>query len=318
MKEIIVEKQMTDKQLENKEGHFFPETFFKQIIKEDCDVYYIENGVKKILLSFRKNVISNNVCCQAYNALIKEAKVKHNNRGAAAGLINMNNLPNYVKKTVKKDKYRVYYIGSDGKRKKDHMSNFVSSGIIGYYEKPDRNSFRKSKTKSKTNSKKKSIPCRTTKFTREQVDKWKKALPFIKAADKQFKRLVPDRHKIQLKRAKETPNFQIKNTAFSTITLNYNFRTATHKDKGDFEEGFGNLLVLEKNKCEEGDDYDGCYLGFPQFKVAVDVRQGDFLAMDVHQFHTNTPIKPLKTNKDNYGRLSIVCYLRKNMIKCKK
>lgn len=306
-----MEKQLTDKQIENKEGHFFSESFFKTIIKENCDCYYLENGEKHLLFSFRKNVIPNNICVQAYKSLIKEAKVKHNNRGAAAGLIDMNNLPNYVKKTVKKDKYRVYYVGSDGNRKKDHMSNFVSSGIIGYYDKPDRNSFRKG-------SKKKDIPCRTTKFTRDQVEKWKKSLPFIKEANKQFKKLVPNRHKIQLKRAKETSEFQIKNTAFSTITLNYNFRTATHKDKGDFAEGFGNLLVLEKSKCEGGDDYQGCYIGFPQFKIAIDVRQTDFLAMDVHQYHTNTPIKPAKKNKTDYGRLSVVCYLRKNMIKCKK
>jgi hypothetical protein len=41
----------------------------------------------------------------------------------------------------------------------------------------------------------------------------------------------------------------------------------------------------------------------------VDVRQGDFLAMDVHEWHCNTPII-------GTGRLSIVAYLRKNMIKC--
>ena len=61
-------------------------------------------------------------------------------------------------------------------------------------------------------------------------------------------------------------------------------------------------------------------LGFPQYGVAVDVRQGDFLAMDVHQWHCNTPLEHSKKTieKDEIGRLSIVCYLRKNMIKCKQ
>ena len=56
-----------------------------------------------------------------------------------------------------------------------------------------------------------------------------------------------------------------------------------------------------------------------KYGVAVDVRQGDFLAMDVHQWHCNTPLEHSKNTieKGDVGRLSIVCYLRKNMIKCK-
>ena len=75
----------------------------------------------------------------------------------------------------------------------------------------------------------------------------------------------------------------------------------------------------------------GGYIGFPKYGIAVDVRQGDFLVvMDVHQYHCNTPIKidkmcndesNIKNNRQKtkkYGRLSIVCYLRKNMLKCTK
>jgi hypothetical protein len=49
---------------------------------------------------------------------------------------------------------------------------------------------------------------------------------------------------------------------------------------------------------------------FPQYKVAADVRTGDFLAMDVHQLHGVTAIK-LKT--EGAERLSIVCYLRQGV-----
>ena len=108
----------------------------------------------------------------------------------------------------------------------------------------------------------------------------------------------------------KTPNFQIKNTAFSTITINYNYRTGTHKDRGDLEEGFGNLIVCEDD--QNPNKFGGSYLGFPQFGVAVDVRQGDFLAMDVHQWHANLPMHP--ANK-TVRRLSVVCYLRINIWK---
>jgi hypothetical protein len=62
---------------------------------------------------------------------------------------------------------------------------------------------------------------------------------------------------------------------------------------------------------------DACfrgYTGFPRYGVCVDVRMGDFLAMEVHDWHCNTPLKGI--SKD-YTRLSVVCYLRENMYKCK-
>ena len=69
-----------------------------------------------------------------------------------------------------------------------------------------------------------------------------------------------------------------------------------------------NLLILEEGK------YKGGYLGFPRYGVCFDVRMGDFLAMDVHEWHCNTPIEGI--TKD-FTRLSVVCYLREKMDKCK-
>jgi hypothetical protein len=320
MKPIIVKKIITDATMNKKEGRFFNEKDFKTIIVDDCDVYTIdEQKNKKLLLKFRKSVIKPALCCKAYEALEKEAQKKHNNRGSAGGLLNTKKLPNYVKKITGKSRFRSYYKGTDGKIKKDHISNYVSSGIIGYFDRYDRNVFRKSNGKKTSKKSIPGIPCRTTKFTKEQVAKWKHSLPLIKRTDSLFKTLVPRRHKIQLSRMNKTSTFQIENTAFSTITINFNYRTALHKDRGDLEEGFGNLIVLEKNKCvSASDDYKGGLMGFPQYGIAVNVRNGDFLAMDVHEWHCNTKIKPTHKGKLNYGRLSMVCYLRKNMIKCSK
>ena len=359
VKVISVKPILTEVQIKAKEGHKFPESHYKQIIKTDADVYGInENGEKQLLFKFRKNVIPNDVCVKAYMALEKHAKHKNHNRGAAAGVINTNNtnntnnknntnninmskLPNHVGKITKKDKFRIFYKTKSGKISKDNISNMAQSNIAGYYDRPDRNLYNtntKNKkinininlTKKMSNSKgvtkdKKGAPlCRTTKFTANEVEKWKMTVPLIKCADKLFAELVPDKHTIQLKRARLTPQFQIDNTAYSTITINYDWRTSAHRDSGDLEEGFGNLLVLEKAKCIDREDnkdsmkkynkttgYYGSYLGFPRWGIAVDVRQGDYLAMDVHQFHANTEIK-------GSGRLSVVCYLRKKMINCKK
>jgi hypothetical protein len=83
-----------------------------------------------------------------------------------------------------------------------------------------------------------------------------------------------------------------------------NYQTATHTDKGDDEEGFGNLAVIERGKYEGGET---C---FPQYGIGVDVRQGDVLYMDVHHHHANLPV--VLTEKDAI-RLSVVCYLRKRV-----
>ena len=338
---IILKPILTKEEIKKEEGHYFPESYYtkhNKVINTNTDVYGIdEAGTKKLLLKFRKNVIPEQICIEAYHALEKHAKHKNSNRGAAAGKLSLSKLPKHVGKITKTDSFRVFYKTKSGHVSKDNISNIAQSNIAGYYDRPDRNNYNikyntktKTQTKTQTNLKlsKIKVPmCRTTQFTKKYVEKWNKTIPLIKEADKLFKLLVPDRHKIQLEIANKTPEFQIDGTAYSTITLNYNWRTATHCDSGDLDEGFGNLIVLEKSKslykdCKNSknskyskdskdNEFKGGYLGFPRWGICVDVRQGDFLAMDVHEFHSNTPII-------GDGRLSIVCYLRKKMINCMK
>jgi len=147
-----------------------------------------------------------------------------------------------------------------------------------------------------------------------------------------FERLIPDAHSKQLERANKRPHLKIPKTSFSTITINRNFRTALHKDAGDFRDGFGNLTVIERGK------YHGGYTVFPQYGIGINLRNNDFCAMDVHQWHSNTPIYETEEDKkyndtlepdynDNpevgteglykkYTRLSFVCYLREKIVNC--
>lgn len=296
VKKLIVKKWMTDDEIKNQEGRWFPETYFQHKITSDTDVYYLDNdGKKQLLCSFRKKVIPDEFSQVAFDALHKYAGRWHTNRGAAAGMLNSKKLPQHVGRLTKRDRFRAYYYTKDGKFQKDHISNSAQSNIIGYYDVPDRNI-------------KNGPACRETKFNRDYPAQWQSIQPLLKHIGDLFKQLVPDNYEKQYKIASETPLFQIQGTPFSTVTINKNWQTALHRDKGDFMEGFGNLIVLERGKM------DGCYLGFPQFKVCVDVKQGDFLAMDVHQWHCNTD---LYLQTDDASRISMVCYLRKNMIRCK-
>ena len=321
---LEVHPVMDDSKISTKEGCYFPESHYHQIINSNADVYGItEDGTRQLILKFRKGVIPQSICQAAFHALESHSRHKNYNRGAAAGKLHSSKLPKYVGKITKRESFRVFYKTRTGRKTKDNIGNMAMSNIAGYYDKPNRNAYslhsRQSKIKTnKTNKTKKAgydihgnPLCRTTQFTNEEITKWANTVPLIQEADKWFKRLVPDRHAVQLIRTRKTPQYQIADTAYSTITLNYDWRTACHKDKGDLEEGFGNLLVLEKAKSGFPDcpGFTGGFLGFPRWGIAVDVRQGDFLAMDVHEWHCNTEVQ-------GTGRLSIVAYLRKGMIKC--
>lgn len=337
IKILFVSKIMSDKSIKEKEGEYIDFSHYSNdpqaygLCSYDIDVYVRESssnnsdkwffGNKKdirpsdtLLLKFRKKVISKNITKKALNAYRKQSKVLHDNRGASGGLLDRNKLPNYVGKRISPGRFRTKFVRkSDNQKSKTLTSNLAPSNIVGYYDKPDRNFVD-------------SPPCRLTAFTRDNPTLWKDSLPFIKRCDRLFKKLVPKRYRIQKKKADEINNYRIDDTSFTTLTINYSWRTGCHKDSGDLDEGFGNLVVIEDD--ENPHSYDGCYLGFPQYGVCVDVRQGDFLAMNVHEWHANTEFVDLGGNTDNvppkllknkwyFNRLSLVLYLRKNMLRCK-
>lgn len=175
----------------------------------------------------------------------------------------------------------------------------IASNVYGYFDKWtifQKHMFKTLKIKPP-------FPVRVTRFTTEFPDKWAKMVPLIQNIDKLYKKLVPGPYRFQRKCADETA-YKIPGTAFTTITTNLNTQMGAHHDSGNLKESFGNLVVIEKGK------YEGGYTVFPQYKVAADVRTGDFLAMNIHLLHAVTAIKP-KT--EGAERLSIVCYLRQGV-----
>ena len=313
VKTIYVSKKMSDEEIAEREGEYFDEKHFDTILDEDADVY-TDDG--KLLLKLRKKVIPKKYTDMALQSYRDAAKKTHENRGAAAGELDRNKMNNYIGEFVDQGKFRTkFYSNTSGELSKQATSNLSPSNIIGFYDKPDRNLLGKGP------------PCRLTAFNRDYPDLWDQSVPFIRQIDKLFKELTPEAHAAQLHKCQSVPNFAIDDTAYSTVTINYSWRTALHKDKGDFEDGFGNLIVVEDT--DNPNTYRGAYTGFPQYGVAANVRTGDFLAMDVHEWHTNTEFYPTNPNvkldktdrkvKNNwhYNRLSIVCYLRDKMIRCK-
>jgi hypothetical protein len=170
-------------------------------------------------------------------------------------------------------------------------ANQVNSGIAGWFDRYPR------------------IPYgRATAYTQHSFDKFKMSFPFLQTLDRGFAELLPTRHAAQREAAdKIDPAFLVPETVFTTITVNKTFRTAAHRDAGDFTNGLSNLLVLSNNG-----NYSGGYLILPEVRVAVNVRPGDLLLVNNHEYiHGNTPIV---THDEVAERISLVCYLREKML----
>jgi len=261
-----VKKLISDEKMEALKNTFIKRSQIHTIIREDAEVY-TEDG--KLLLLFRKKKLKGSQ--EFYDSIADFTKKNPStNRGSASG-----------------SEYKI--IGQHPK---------IQTTISGYFDKwspMQKLLFRKKGIE-------KPIEVRETMFTANHPEKFNQMIPFIKQIDHLYKKYLPVYYEKQARKARETP-FKIADTAFTTITTNINFQTTIHKDKGDDEEGFGNLAVIEKGK------YKGGETCFPQYGIGVDVREGDVLFMNVHEWHANLPIQLEKDAE----RMSIVCYLRKRV-----
>mgnify|MGYP002039652353 CR=1 FL=1 len=96
VKEYIVRKIMSDDEIASKIADYFDESDFRVCLRSDADVYHIENGEKKLLIRFRKNVLDKKLCTLGIECLKKAAMKKHDNRGAAAGPLDPKKMPAYA------------------------------------------------------------------------------------------------------------------------------------------------------------------------------------------------------------------------------
>jgi len=268
VKTITVAKDFSDEDIPKHIGRCLKAEKFT-ILREDADVL-TEDG--KVLLRFRKNVLPSKNINAFYDNVIKFASThKTTNRGIASG----------TKKGTRSN----------------NTNKPIASNILGYMDTWT--------AQHKFMFKKVGMDIiypavRKSYFSQNHHEQWDLMKPLIKDIDRMYRKLAPAQYRIQRKKADET-YFKINDTAFTTITTNVNYNTCIHTDKGDDPAGLGNLVVIQRG------EYTGGETCFIQYGVGVDVREGDFLLMDVHQIHGNTKLH-LK-NKESV-RLSIVSYLR--------
>jgi hypothetical protein len=306
---------MTDDEITAKEGTYFDENDVDVIYDEDVDIYVELDGKKKLLAKLRKKVLEPEAVKIGWEGFWITASPSLM-RGAAAGPIQTKGTYWKKRKPTQIQGWATRYIQPDGTVSKMRVNNQVFSAVLGYF---DANAGRK-------------LPCRLTTYTTTHFKHYKHGLPFVSALDHCFKKLIPENWKKQKAAADEKPLLRIEDTAFSSVTVNRNFRTGLHMDDGDFKDGFGNLSVIERGS------YHGGYTLFPQYGIGFNVRAGDFLAMDVHQWHCNTKLYETAEDKAAnkglpnihrdkvetgtlgvempFSRVSFVCYLREGLRNC--
>jgi hypothetical protein len=186
--------------------------------------------------------------------------------------------------------------------------------------------------------------CRLTSWTAKEMEsRWPTLLPLFQTIAARFEEYVPERFANQMREVGKTQaDWIIDGTPFTTITVNNTYSTGVHQDKGDLDEGFSCLAVARRGQ------FTGGKLTFPEYRIAVDMQDGDLILMDAHAWHGNTAIRcgcladPENTRvaidddeinihrPDNQRRvlsdgpcpdcgaerISVVCYFRTNITKC--
>jgi hypothetical protein len=262
--------------------------------KTDAEMDKIKN--KLITRNMIKDIISDNtdVYTEDNRLLLKFRKAKLNKPHIKEFY---DNVIDFARKSYTTNRGSV----TASKKKNVRDNPKVFSNIIGYMD----NFSPKQKYLLGQQNKSLKYKVRECRFNVDYPDKYKKLIPLVQDIDYYYKVLLPDYYAKQNKKANQT-FFRIPKTSFTTITTNVNFQTSIHKDTGDDKDGFGNLSVIEEGQ------YSGAETCLPQYGIGVDVRTGDVLFMDVHEWHGNLPME--NKNKDTI-RLSIVCYLRYNVWK---
>ncbi len=253
------------------EGKKANEKDYNLLLEEDAIVKKDNGDLLCILLKRHHDPIKMK---QAFE-VINEMDIETKNRGTATG---------------EGSAYRV--------RKDGSLSNimeakeFVDSGILGFFERTARFPY-----------------CRACAWNLKNPEKFDKIIPLALEAEEAFKLHANKRYEAQKRYTQKThPDFLIKGTNFTTLTVNKNFRTAYHKDKGNLPQGLSCMSVIRKGK------WTGANLVFPSYDVAVKLDSGDLIIFDPHEFHGNTPL--VKITEDAI-RCSIVYYFREKMQQCR-
>jgi hypothetical protein len=141
-----------------------------------------------------------------------------------------------------------------------------------------------------------------TRLTKKHPKMLQRNKTLIELVDKKYKQYLRNIHAIQRAEVKKAPRFRLWHTAFSTIYIAKNFRTAYHTDSGNLLGMMTALMAMGNFTCGE--------LVLPRWGIAFALKPGDLLFFDPQQLHGNLPFE---------GKgLSAAYFCARRIVKCGK
>ena len=247
------------------------------MIDYECILRDADTG--KLILGYFPNTLDDKILTGAINSLSGVAKLTPF-RGVASGkadpeniLRNIHGKSNIrIETTPSRSWAKVTRIASG---KSMEISNYAYSGNIGFYKKINSRTIREPKTPSPS----------VVEFLGEITHLLETKCPEVFSI---FQTAVPE-------------GVRYAGSPFTTITVNRDFKTAIHKDKGNYS-GYSVLTASPLSSV-----YSGGELVFPEYGVAVPMKRGDVLIADVGGlYHGNTEFTG--------SRISFVVYARNNLV----
>jgi hypothetical protein len=145
-------------------------------------------------------------------------------------------------------------------------------------------------------------PCRQTPLTRDHPEMLEGNERLIKLVDQLYRGQLREFYAKQRAVVEKAPRWRLWNTAFTTIYIAKNFRTAYHRDSGNLKGVMTALMPMGK--------YTGGELVLPRWRIAFALRPGDLLLFDPQQLHGNLPFEG--------RRLSAAFYCERRIADCGK
>ena len=289
-------------------GKFINDLSGYTIYNKDVDIY---NG-DELIARFRKNTLKNNKNIEEFSTNIRSLAVRRKeNRGAAAGEIDRAKVRDSAKNLFNITGCRTNFYTLSGKKSNTTICNQAKSNVIGYIDTAIRNLSIEDKPEK----------TKLAQYCRDFPLKYNKCVPFILDLNNSFKNHSIDQYHYQ--KIRNNPKFTIENTVFSTITVNYSWQSAIHKDSNNGAETYAVISVVKDHT--NLNDYEGGYLLFPEFNIGFNILEKDlFIGNTQKYYHCNSTITPV--NKDIIGkwnevditnywylnRISLVAYLKKS------
>jgi len=190
---------------------------------------------------------------------------------------------------------RIHKVKKDGTISRQGRCKSIASGIAGYYESIG-GRFK--------------FP-RETAFLQKHPDLWELMQPIFRISARWMQTVTPKRYANQMEAVKKTSSdWVIKDTPYTTITVNNCVASAYHTDNRDLKDGMGCLMVFRRG------EYKGFELVLPEYRVALNLRHGDLLFFNPCAWHGNIPVHDAVGEEgEDWERISVVMYFRKNLMK---